>query len=181
MGNTLEAIGDRLSPQRAVERRKAAVGQGFKRLRESVMGSSDYEEPMTQRMRGTAQSAAQSAAGTARSAAQTVQQAPEMITNKARGNPLAAGAVMFGFGVLMASLFPETETEQRLVGQAQPQIQHATEELKGAGRDLAQDAKQHGQEAVQEVRSTTSEAASNVAGQARDAGQQVAEEARNRS
>ena len=44
MGDTLEAIGDRLSPERIVERRKAAVGQRFRTMKEAVMGSPDYDE-----------------------------------------------------------------------------------------------------------------------------------------
>lgn len=179
MGTTLESIGDRMSPERMVERRKAAVGQGFKRLRESVMGSSDYEEPMTERMRSQAQGVAQSAAGTAQSAAQRVQHAPEAIANTARGNPLAAGLVAFGVGALLATVFPETRTEQRLVESAAPQIQHATDQLKDAGRELAQDAKQHGQEAMQEVKSTASDATSSVADEAKGAAQHVSNQARN--
>ena len=38
MGDTLEAIGDRLSQERMVERRKAAVSQTFRSMKESVMG-----------------------------------------------------------------------------------------------------------------------------------------------
>ena len=44
MGDTLEAIGDRLSPERIVERRKAAVGQRLRSVKEAVMGSPDYDE-----------------------------------------------------------------------------------------------------------------------------------------
>ena len=51
MGDTLEAIGDRLSPERMVERRKAAVSQTFRNMKESVMGSPGYQEPATERLR----------------------------------------------------------------------------------------------------------------------------------
>jgi len=180
MSETLEAIGDRVSPERMVERRKAAVGQGFKRLRESVMGSSEYEEPMSTRVRERAGGVAHQATDAAQSAAERVQHAPEMIAERARGNPMAAGFVAFGAGVLLATLFPETRTEQRLVDSAQPQMQRATEELKGAGRELMDDAKQQAQQATQEVRAAGSEAASNVAEQTRSSAQEVAQEARNR-
>ena len=61
MGDTLEAIGDRLSPERMVERRKAAVGQTFRNMKESVMGSPGYQEPATDRLRAQAESARDSA------------------------------------------------------------------------------------------------------------------------
>lgn len=166
MGTTLEAIGDRVSPERMVERRKAAIGQRVRSVRDSVMGSRDYEEPFTTRMREQAGNAV----GTA---AERVQHAPEMVSQQTRGNPLAAGLVAFGAGMLLATIFPETETEQHLVQAAQPQMQHATEQLKESGRELAQEAKQHGQELTQEMKSAGSDAAGAVKEQAQSSAQQV--------
>jgi hypothetical protein len=190
MGDTLEAIGDRLSPERMVERRKAAVGQGFRRMREAVMGSPTYVEPATQRARQQAQSVASSATETARSAASTatdaarsaadkVQHAPDMLAEQARGNPIAAGVVAFGFGLLVATAFPKTRTEQQLVDAARPQIDLAKEELRDTGRELASGVKEQAKSAAQELTSAGKEAASNVAEQAKSSAQTVAEEARN--
>ena len=192
MGDTLEAIGDRLSPERMVERRKAAVGQGFRRMREAVMGSPDYVEPTVQRAReqasGMASSAADSAsnvassaAEAARTAADKVQHAPEMIREQTAGNPLAAGLVAFGAGLLLATAFPGTRTEQQLMESARPQIDQAKEELRDAGRELAGDVREHARTAAQEVTSSGKEAASNVADQARQSAQQVADEAKGAS
>ena len=41
LGEDLEAVGDRVSPGRVVERRRAALRQGFGRLRDRVMGTAD--------------------------------------------------------------------------------------------------------------------------------------------
>ena len=59
MGDTLDAIGDRLSPERMVERRKAAIGQRWYRVRTSIMGSPGYEEPVTRRVQGRTQDMAE--------------------------------------------------------------------------------------------------------------------------
>jgi gas vesicle protein len=189
LGETLEAIGDRLSPQRVAQRRKAAVGQGFRHLRESVMGSPGYVEPVTQRARAQTQHAAASAADaaksaasratdTARSAAETVQHTPDMLAEQTRGNPLAAGLIAFGTGLLIATAFPTTRTEQQLVDHARPELDQAKEELTETGRELAGDAKELATSAAQDVASVGKEAASNVAGQARSSAQQVAQETR---
>jgi len=159
MSETLEAIGDRVSPERMVERRKAAIGQKARSMRDSVMGSRDYEEPKLTHLRGQAREQAGKAMSTA---ADRVQHAPDMVAERARGNPLAAGVVAFGAGMLLATLFPETPTEHRMLDAAQPQLQHAAEGLKEASRDLAQDAKQHGQEAASELKNAGSDAASSV-------------------
>lgn len=178
MGETLDAIGDRLSPERVVERRKAAVGQGFKRMREAVMGSPGYVEPATHRARESAQEAASTAADAARSAAENVRHAPEMIADQTRGNPIAAGVVAFGAGMLLATLFPKTETEQQMIGDARPTIDRAKDELQDAGRDLATDARDRAKNAAQQVGDAGREAASHVAEQTKSSAQQVAQQAK---
>jgi hypothetical protein len=178
MGNTLEAIGDRLSPERVVERRKAAVGQGFRRMREAVMGSPDYQEPVTQRLREGAQGTASSATDAARTVATKVQHAPEVLAEQASGNPLAAGLVAFGVGLLAATAFPKTRTEQRMVDAARPQLDIAKEELLDAGRELAEGAKEEAKTAAHEVSAAGKDAVSTVADEAKASVQNVAEEAR---
>jgi Protein of unknown function (DUF3618) len=179
MGETLEAIGDRLSPERMVERRKAAMGQGFRRMREAVMGSPSYVEPATRRMTQGAQGAGSSATDAARATAEKVQHAPEMLADQTRGNPIAAGVIAFGVGMLVATAFPKTRTEQHLVDAARPQLDLAKEELQGAGRELAGGIKEQAKSAAQEVKSAGQEAASNVADQAKSSAQNVADQAKN--
>ena len=147
MGDTLEAIGDRLSPERMVERRKAAVGQTFRNMKESVMGSPGYQEPM--------------------------QHAPQALADQARGNPVAAGIIAFGAGVLLATLLPTSRTEQRVVEEAKPQLHGAADQLKAAARDVASDAADHARDAAEAVKSTGTEAGSHVRDQAEAAAQHV--------
>jgi hypothetical protein len=175
MSDTLEAIGDRLSPERVVERRKAAIGQGFKRVRESVMGSPSYVEPSTQRMRQGAHDMKDAARG----AAEKVQHAPEALADQTRGNPIAAGIVAFGVGMLVATAFPKTRTEQQLLETARPSLDRAKEELRDTGREFGSDVKQHAQEAADQVKSAGAEAAQNVKEEARTSAQRVSDEVRN--
>jgi gas vesicle protein len=173
MGDTLEAIGDRLSPERMVERRKAAVGQKFRSVKEHVMGSPDYSEPATERMRAKAGGVVQSATDAVQTATDQVQHAPQAIADQARGNPVAAGIIAFGAGMLLATVLPSSRTEQRLADEAKPRLQEAGNALKEAGRDLAGDATDHAREAVQEVKAAGSEATSNVRDQTKQSAQQI--------
>ena len=84
MGDTLEAIGDRLSPERMVERRKAAVGKTFRNMKESVMGSPGYQEPATERLRAQAGDVRDTATSAVQNAAEHVQQAPQALADQAR-------------------------------------------------------------------------------------------------
>jgi len=182
MGETLDAIGDRLSPERVIERKRAAVGQRVRRVRMAVMGSPSYQEPgVAGRVTGAAQNMASSASDAAQGAMERVQHAPEAAAEQVRGNPLAAGLIAFGVGALLATAFPKTETEQRLVASAQPQLDAAKSELRQAGQELGTEAKERAQSAAQELTSTVKDAASNVSDQASSSAQQVAETARQSS
>lgn len=154
------------------------MGLRFQRIKESVMGSPGYEEPMSRRMGERTGDAAHAVGDTARTAAESVQHAPQMVADQARGNPVAAGLVAFGAGMLAATVMPRSRTEQRLVQQAQPQLQHAKEELAQAGREVATDAKEHAREAADELKSVGNEAAGHMREQAQSSARTVTEEAR---
>jgi hypothetical protein len=166
MGDTLEAIGDRLSPERVIERRKAVVGQRFRRVKDTVMGSPEYQEPMTQQVR-------ERTGGMMQSATEAVRSAPSTLADQARGNPIAVGVVAFGAGLLLATVMPKSETESRLMEEAQPQVQSAMSELKEAGRDITSDAQEHARAAGEELKGAGSEAASHVKDQAQASADEV--------
>jgi hypothetical protein len=178
MATTLEAIGDRLSPERVLERRKAAFGQRFRRMREAVMGSPTYVEPMARAARDQAAAAASSAADAARTVAVKVQDAPETVSNTTAGNPLAAGLIALGAGLLLATAFPTTQTEQHLLDGAQPQIDRVREELRDAGQQLSHDVRDEAKRAVEQTTSSGKEAASAVSDEARSSAQKVTETVR---
>jgi gas vesicle protein len=177
MGDTLEAIGDRLSPERMVERRKAAVGKTFRNMKESVMGSPGYQEPATERLRAQGGDVRDTATSAVQNAAEHVQQAPQALADQARGNPVAAGIIAFGAGVLLATLLPSSRTEQRVVADAKPQLQQAAQQLKHAGQDVATEAKDHARDAAEEVKSSSTEAGSHVREQAEESAHRVKDDA----
>ena len=166
MGDTLDAIGDRLSPERMVERRKAAIGQRLSHAKEAVMGSPHYLEPVTQRVKD-------SASGTV----DAVKHAPEAVSEQTRGNPIAAGLVAFGAGMLFATVLPKTEVEKRVAREAQPMLDSAMHEAKEAGRELAQDVKDKTTDAADEVKSSAEQATERVRIDARQATEEVKNEA----
>jgi len=177
MGETLEAIGDRLSPDRVMERRKAAVKLRIQRVRESVMGSPDYDEPASQRVRERASDLASSAGGAARSAADRVQHAPDTLADQTRGNPVAAGLMAFGAGLLVATAFPRTRAEERVVESAGTGLETAKQELREGGRELAAGAKEHAREAADQLSDTTTQATHEVAQHAKTSAEKVKDQA----
>ena len=111
----LDAIGDRVSPQRMVERRQAAVRQRVSDIKDTVMGTAESSVD-------TVRDAGTSAATTVTDSASTV---VDGTRHAAEGNPLAMGLVAFGAGLVAATIFPATRTERDLAAHAQPALEHA--------------------------------------------------------
>lgn len=157
LSDTMDAIGDRLSPGRIAERRKNQVSGTFRSFRERVMG--------------TAGQGAHSLSDTAHSATETVKEAPDMVLQRTEGSPMIAGAIAFGLGFLVAASLPqpqkEQEAEARLLEKAQPVTQQLTE----GGREVVEHVKGEATQAAQELKQTAAEGARSVA----DTAQQAAE------
>jgi len=112
--------------------------------------------------------------GAAQSAAESVQHAPEAITQRTQGNPLAAGIIAFGTGMLLATVLPKSRAEEQAAQQLQPQLQSAVGTVRETAQQLAETAKSDVQDAAVDLRDTTREAADQVAQQTKQAAQQVA-------
>jgi hypothetical protein len=153
MGRTLEAIGDRVSPRRIVERgRDATTGRARRavhRARERVMGAL----PGDSSVGGTA-------SGVAHSAGDSVRSAEESVLDTTRSNAVAAGAIAFGVGFLAAMAFPKTRTEQRAAERVAPQLEAAAGEVGHAEREVAEELKPALQQGVEQVKETATSAVS---------------------
>jgi DNA-binding protein len=164
LGETLEAIGDRVSPGRIVERRTQRVRNRLSSMKVAVMGSAQNASGAVSggaaSAAGAAQSTAQGALGAAGIAVDQVREAPQAVRRQTQGNPLAAGFVAFGTGLLVASLLPTTEAEQQLSQTLSDQLEPV---------------KEHAQQAVQELKEGMSEVAAQATGQVKDQAAQAAE------
>ena len=124
LADTLDAIGDRVSPGRIVERRKNRV-----------------DERVAQRPRpseGTTTDTGPRHGETAGGAVDTLKS-----DSRRRGRDRlraigAAGAVAFGFGVLLASIFPASAQEEQAAEGLMDQAQPLTDGLEATGQEMAE-------------------------------------------
>jgi gas vesicle protein len=110
-------------------------------------------------------------------AKETVAGAPEALRRQTQGNPLAAGLIAFGAGLLVSSLLPETQREQKLAEGLQPLASNVVGEARQAAQSVAQELKEPAEQAMQEVRDAAQQAASEV----RDTAQAGVDEVRQQS
>jgi len=164
VGRDLDAIGERVSPGRIMERKTESVKQRFRGVKDSVKDS----------VMGTAEEASD----LAQSTRDNVAGVPEKVRSTTQGNPLAVGLVAFGFGLIAASLIPPSKKEQELGQQLQPQLEDAARRATEAGRDFVGELKPEVANAVEEVKGQATEAAQRLGDQAKQGAEHTAERAK---
>ena len=154
----VDLLAEKASPRQAARRRWTAV-------REKVMGG--------------AESTSNKAEEKAHEAADAVRSAPQAVATKTQGNPLAAGIIAFGVGMLAATLMPVTEAERRAGQQLKEHSGDLTEKVKDVAADLKDDVSGSARHAVDEVRSTAQDAVQTTKNEAADAKDRTVEATRN--
>jgi hypothetical protein len=151
----LEAIGDRVSPGRMVERRRAQVGSYARRARDAVMGAADSVEQ-----------AAGSVGSTAASVGSSAAEVPGAVLTRTQGAPLAAGLAAFGIGFVVASIAPASRVEERAAAKLEPALQSAAGEVGAAAMAVGDQVRDEARAAAVDLRESAEESAQRVAGSA---------------
>lgn len=152
MTNTIDAIGDHVSPGRIIERRK-------NRVVGTVAGARD-------RLMGTATNSTESVSD-------GVKGIPDAVSTKTQGSPLGAGLVAFGLGFVAAAVFPPSAREKQMAGQLMANAEPLKDELVDAGKEMAEGLKAPAQESLDNVKESATTAAQEVKSSATDAADNV--------
>ena len=163
MSGTIDAIEDRVVPSRVASRRWQQARGAADRVRVRVMGAPRPAGYAT----GTQGSSVGSSLGDAASSAkEQLTSAPQRIEERTQGNPLAAGAIAFGLGVLLGSAAPPSQEEQQLAEQVVPKVK---DEAQAIAQEVAGTAKSEAQDHMQQVKGEASASAEQVKAKAQDA------------
>jgi len=198
----LDALADRVSPGRVVERRVEKTKTRAVGLKDRIMGSAtgakskvmgsagaatsnvvDSAHGASDTTRGAAAGLSDKAQGAADSATGAIADTKESVMERAEGNPLAAGAIAFGIGWLISGLIPASDKETRaahaMVDTAKAHAGPLTEQVKSAGQDIASSLQGQAQEAAASVTATAKESAAHVSDEAKGGAQSVVSDAKN--
>jgi uncharacterized protein YjbJ (UPF0337 family) len=99
-------------------------------------------------------------------AAGALRAAPHAVVQQAQGNPVAAGIIAFGVGLLAATLIPVSDVERRAGQQLKDNSGELTDRVKEAASEVKDDLAAEVREAAGEVKQTAREAAQNTKDQA---------------
>jgi hypothetical protein len=163
MSGTLEAIGDRVSPARVMERRRNRVVLWFQRAKDSVMG--------------TAENLTGQATDTMHRVGDAPASAVDTVKSTTSGAPLVAGGIAFGVGVLLGSALPPSRAERRLGEQARQAVEPVQSQLQEAGREVVENLREPVTEAVQDVKQSAEDGARQLRETAGDGVEHVKEQA----
>jgi len=171
LGETLDAIGDRVSPGRIVERKKNAMTYGLRGVRERVMGTVG---DTTSSISGRVHSVGDSAHG----AVDSVKGMPGSVRDQAQGAPVLAGALAFGVGFLIAAAFPPSEAEKAAGAKVMEKVEPLKGEIASAGKEMAEHLKEPAMEAANQVKDAAMESAQSVTDTAKTAAQDTTAQAK---
>lgn len=168
----VDRLSDKVSPSKVVGRRVDSVKNTATSLKDRVMGSSEDG------LRGAGDSvgsAASSAGELASSAATAASAAPQAVRRQTQGNPLAAGLIAFGVGLLVSSLVPATRQEQELAKTAQEKASELVDPLKEKAQEVAGNLQEPAQHSVDQIKSAATDAAAATVDHAKSAAADVKE------
>jgi uncharacterized protein YjbJ (UPF0337 family) len=171
----VDLLADKTSPKRVAQRRWTSV-------KEKVMGSSEHARHSAGDTVSTVQDKASElgdkAGSAAHSAADSVRSAPKAVAQQTQGNPLAAGIIAFGVGMLAATVIPVSDVERRAGQQLKDNSGELTDRVKGVAAELKDDLSGSVQQAVGEVKDTAQDAVQTTKDQARSSAEGVKDETR---
>ena len=184
----VDRLAEKTSPAKVAQRRWTAV-------KEKVMGSADHGRHVasdkTSSAVGTVQDTAsrvgdkasntasrvgEKASDAASTASDAVRSAPGAVARQTEGNPIAAGVIAFGIGMLAATLIPATDAEKRAGLQLKEHSGDLTDKVKETAQEMKEDLGGTVKQAAAEVKDTAQDAAQSTAQQAKSSARGAADE-----
>ncbi|MGW4502361.1 DUF3618 domain-containing protein [Micromonospora sp. NPDC004336] len=166
LSSDVDALADKVNPRRIAGDRVGQARGAFTRAREKVMGVQSDGHGVGQRMSHAAGQRMSQASGSARAfgeqSREQVSHAATSVRDEARslgqqsrehaqGNPLAAGLIAFGAGLLVSSLIPPSRPERHWAGQAREMVSEHSDQLRAQAGHLREQAGQMGREMGHEM------------------------------
>jgi gas vesicle protein len=181
LGTNVDAVADKVTPSNIVHRQTDKVTESVKDavsgVKEKIMGAADSATTTVQdkvhsgtghtgnALHSTGDSlhgAKDTAAAKLSDAGTALSHTPDQVKAKTQGNPLAAGLIAFGAGMLISSLIPASQKEREAADQLKTAAQPLATQVTDAAKDMVQDLKEPAQEAMENVKATATDAAQNV-------------------
>ena len=190
LSDDVDDLAESVLPKNVAQRQVDKVKEAASSVKERVMGSDDddYSASAVGTVSDKAYAAKEAVADRgyaardtvsdkASDAREAVRQTPRRMRRKAQGNPLAAGVIAFGLGMLVSSLIPSTEKEREAVSQLQENLEPVKEKASEVARDIGEGLKPAAQDAAESIKTTAREGVESVKQRGQSAAADVTDQA----
>lgn len=177
MSGTIEAIGDRVSPGRMVERRKNRMANSVRSVKDRIMGTASGTG---HKLADTTHSMKDTMGEKTSHLVESAKDTPELIREQTEGAPMIAGAIAFGVGFLTASVIPLSSAEERSAPAVREKLEPVKQELSSAAHEVAEHLKEPVGEATSALKESVSEGVKSVNQTATQVTDEVKSDAMNR-
>lgn len=160
LSHNVDELADTANPKHIANRQVGKVKDAVVGVKDKIMGSEDPTD------RGALQEGAASIGD-------AVSDAPQQVKIKTRGNPLAAGLVAFGVGLLISSLIPPSKKEQQVVSDLEPSIAPLKSEATAAAKEIAENLREPAESAVESIKTQAGESVQQVKDESGSAKDQI--------
>jgi gas vesicle protein len=159
LGTDVDALADKVTPSKIVDRQADKVKHAFGSVRDRVMGVADDT--------GSAMS----------DAGDGLSHAKDKVVARAEGNPMAVGLIAFGAGLLLASLIPASTKEKAIAADVKEQAQPLVDEVADAAKEVGGHLEEPVRQAAEAVKETAADAVETVKADAQHAAGEVKDQA----
>ena len=155
IGYTVDQIQNRVSPGRITARGRYRFRRWWIDTRDRILGNEQSEYPWER----TVQSISHRVGDVTDRASEVISdvkdgvaETPRIVRRQTQGNPVAAGFIAFGGGLLVGTLLPETQRERDAAKRLEPAVSGITQEASEIGKELAEDVKTTAIDTLDEVK-----------------------------
>jgi hypothetical protein len=174
----VSTLAEEMRPSTMMHRQTDKMRGRAGRLKDRIMGSaSGTASDLQSSAQSTMASAESTASSALSSGVDTVQHTPQLVKQQTQGNPLAAGLVAFGVGMIVASLMPASEKEREAAAMVKEKAEPLAHEATDTAREMADHLKEPVKQAAQQVKDTATEGAQEVRDEGRSAAIDVRDDA----
>jgi hypothetical protein len=201
LSNDVDDLAESVKPQSVARRQVDKVKDAVGNVKDRVMGSPDDEYDSgavgtagdrayaakdavadkayaaKDAVADKAYAAKDTVAEKASEAGEAVREAPATVKRKTQGNPLAAGVIAFGLGMLVSSLIPSSEKEREAASKLQENLEPVKAKASEVASDMGEGLKPAAQDAAESVKSTAQEGVESVKQEGQAAAQDVRDQA----
>ena len=163
LGYDVDAVADKVSPSHIVNRQTEKIKGAMHDVKDRIMGTAD--------------DVSGKARGSAHDAGAAVERAERTVVRKTQGNPLAAGLIAFGAGMLVSSLIPPSEKERQMAQTLKEKAEPLTHELSAVASEMTSHLREPAHEAMENVKQSATEGVQTVKEEAQDQGAAVQDRA----